>query len=111
MNRPAIFRIAEAGELTADERLSSLRSKPKATASGRSAGRARATRFLALSTVALLTLATSANFTNTANAAGPSNQILIGLVTKTEVNPYFVKLRQSATAEAEKNGAKLLARF
>ena len=35
------------------------------------------------------------------------DQILIGLITKTEVNPYFVKLRQAATAEAEKHGAKL----
>ena len=42
-------------------------------------------------------------------AAG--DQIVIGLVTKTEVNPYFVKLRQAATAEAEKQGAKLIARF
>ena len=43
-----------------------------------------------------------------ARAAG--DQIVIGLVTKTEVNPYFVKLRQAATAEAEKQGAKLIAR-
>jgi ABC-type sugar transport system substrate-binding protein len=43
--------------------------------------------------------------------AASSDQILIGLVTKTEVNPYFVKLRQSATAQAEKRGAKLIARF
>jgi fructose transport system substrate-binding protein len=46
---------------------------------------------------------------STAKAAG--DQIVIGLVTKTEVNPYFVKLRQAATAEAEKQGAKLIARF
>jgi fructose transport system substrate-binding protein len=104
MNHPAISRIAEA-----DETSSGLQTKSKATASSRHS--ARATRCLALSAVALLALATTANLTNTANAAGPSNQILIGLVTKTEVNPYFVKLRQSATAEAEKNGAKLLARF
>ncbi|HEX6563158.1 MAG TPA: substrate-binding domain-containing protein [Chthoniobacterales bacterium] len=45
----------------------------------------------------------------TANAAG--DQVVVGLVTKTEVNPYFVKLRQAATAEAEKQGAKLIARF
>ncbi|HXM26795.1 MAG TPA: substrate-binding domain-containing protein [Chthoniobacterales bacterium] len=45
-----------------------------------------------------------------ANAA-PSDQITIGLVTKTEVNPFFVKMRQAATAEAEKQGAKLIARF
>src|SRR5258708_4805457 len=43
--------------------------------------------------------------------AALSDQITIGLVTKTEVNPYFVKLRQAATAEAEKQGAKLIARF
>jgi fructose transport system substrate-binding protein len=54
-----------------------------------------ATLFVAASTVA--------------NAAG--DEILIGLVTKTEVNPYFVKLRQAAAAQAEKQGAKLIARF
>src|SRR5215469_8086518 len=53
-----------------------------------------------------------AGFTQRADAAGASkDQILIGLVTKTEVNPYFVKLRQAATAEADKQGAKLIARF
>jgi fructose transport system substrate-binding protein len=30
-------------------------------------------------------------------------------VTKTETNPYFVKLRESAQAEADKSGAKLIA--
>jgi len=43
--------------------------------------------------------------------AAAGDQIVIGLVTKTEVNPYFVKLRQAATAESEKQGAKLIARF
>ncbi|HSZ80338.1 MAG TPA: hypothetical protein VK775_23230, partial [Chthoniobacterales bacterium] len=55
-----------------------------------------------------LVLATFNGLTTPARAA---EEILIGLVTKTEVNPYFVKLRQAATAEAEKHGAKLLARF
>jgi fructose transport system substrate-binding protein len=59
----------------------------------------------------LLALATLAVFPTSSNAVGSKDEILIGLVTKTEVNPYFVKLRQAATAEAEKNGAKLLARF
>jgi fructose transport system substrate-binding protein len=43
-----------------------------------------------------------------ANAA--DEKILVGLVTKTEVNPYFVKLRQAAAAEAAKDGATLIAR-
>jgi fructose transport system substrate-binding protein len=45
------------------------------------------------------------------NAAEPTDQILIGLITKTEVNPFFVKMRQTAAAAAEKHGAKLIARF
>jgi fructose transport system substrate-binding protein len=49
--------------------------------------------------------------TITVNAADASGEILIGLVTKTEVNPFFVKMREAAAAEAEKQGAKLIARF
>ncbi len=45
--------------------------------------------------------------TGAASAAG--GEIKVGLVTKTETNPFFVKLRESAKAEAEKSGAKLIA--
>jgi fructose transport system substrate-binding protein len=45
---------------------------------------------------------------SSARAAG--NQIMVGLVTKTEINPYFVKLRQAAAAEAAKDGVTLIAR-
>jgi fructose transport system substrate-binding protein len=64
------------------------------------------------SVLRLLLLAAFAGAAMTANAAdAPKDQILVGLITKTEVNPYFVKLRQAAAAEAEKQGAKLIARF
>jgi fructose transport system substrate-binding protein len=43
--------------------------------------------------------------------AAEADQIQIGLITKTEVNPFFVKMRQAAEAEAKKHGAKLIARF
>ena len=33
--------------------------------------------------------------------AAESDQIQIGLITKTEVNPFFVKMRQAAEAEAK----------
>src|ERR1700693_1971128 len=66
---------------------------------------------LAFGALALSTIAPFAGLATSASAAESSGEILIGLVTKTEVNPYFVKLRQAATAEAEKHGAKLLARF
>ncbi len=55
---------------------------------------------LKLSIVAVsLSLATSAAF-----AAQP----VIGLITKTETNPFFVKMKEGAQAEAKKLGAKLL---
>ncbi len=50
-------------------------------------------------TLSALALATSAAF-----AAEP----VIGLITKTESNPFFVKMKQGAEAEAKKLGAKLL---
>ena len=47
-----------------------------------------------------LALATSSVF-----AAG---EPVIGLITKTETNPFFVKMKEGAQAEAKKAGAKLL---
>lgn len=44
-----------------------------------------------------------------ASGGSGGGQIKIGLVTKTDSNPYFVKLRDSAKAEASKKGAKLIA--
>lgn len=41
--------------------------------------------------------------------SGSGGQIKIGLVTKTETNPYFVKLRESAAAAAKAKGAQLTA--
>ncbi|WP_394298050.1 substrate-binding domain-containing protein [Streptomyces griseus] len=38
-----------------------------------------------------------------------SGKVKIGLVTKTETNPYFVTLREAASAAAKENGAKLIA--
>jgi fructose transport system substrate-binding protein len=39
-----------------------------------------------------------------------AQEITVGLVTKTEVNPFFVKMRQAAADEAKAKGAKLIAR-
>ncbi|EWS62546.1 D-ribose-binding periplasmic protein precursor [Hydrogenophaga sp. T4] len=40
--------------------------------------------------------------------AAAQSQPVIGLITKTESNPFFVKMKEGATAEATKLGAKLL---
>src|SRR5215813_13630603 len=73
-------------------------------------GRWRSCRPIAIALLATVAAATIfAAVSTVANAAG--DEILIGLVTKTEVNPFFVKMREAAAAEAEKQGAKLIARF
>ena len=99
----------DAGALTAGQtdKKSDRSLKPGALSRARQA--AMAGLRVAVGTLSLATLAGVCGFATTANAA--DDQILIGLVTKTEVNPYFVKLRQAASAAAEKNGAKLIARF
>ena len=43
------------------------------------------------------------------NRTGEGGKIKIGLVTKTESNPYFVKLRDAARASADAHGAELIA--
>ncbi len=43
-----------------------------------------------------------------AGACAAANQPVIGLITKTETNPFFVKMKEGATAEATAKGAKLL---
>lgn len=42
------------------------------------------------------------------NVAFAADQPIIGLITKTETNPFFVKMKEGAEAEAKKIGAKLL---
>ncbi len=55
----------------------------------------------------LLTIALLSAFAATAASAADKEPI-IGLITKTETNPFFVKMKEGAHAEAKKLGAKLL---
>ena len=109
--RIATTRVADTDEISAGEtdKLTALAIGSKASDPARRGSRT-SFRF-AFGALALSTLTIFAGFTTSVSGAESSGEILIGLVTKTEVNPYFVKLRQAATAEAEKHGAKLLARF
>lgn len=43
-----------------------------------------------------------------APAAGGGEEIIIGLITKTDTNPFFVKMREGAQAKADELGVKLL---
>jgi fructose transport system substrate-binding protein len=42
------------------------------------------------------------------SSGGSSGQVQVGLITKTETNPFFVKMKEGATKEAQAKGAKLL---
>lgn len=41
-------------------------------------------------------------------ASGGTEQIVIGLITKTETNPFFVKMKEGAQAKADELGVKLM---
>jgi fructose transport system substrate-binding protein len=56
-------------------------------------------------TTAILALTALAFAASTAFA---QKQPVIGLITKTETNPFFVKMKEGAQAEAKKMGAKLM---
>src|ERR1700694_2741181 len=45
---------------------------------------------------------------NTPTAAGSPKPVIIGLITKTDANPFFVKMRQGAEREAAAKGAVLM---
>ena len=41
-------------------------------------------------------------------APGASGEIIVGLITKTESNPFFVKMKEGAQAKATELGVKLM---
>jgi fructose transport system substrate-binding protein len=55
--------------------------------------------------IALLVTAVGVLASSHVSAAGP---VVVGLITKTETNPFFVKMKEGAGAESKKLGAKLL---
>ena len=55
-----------------------------------------------------LTLIALAAITLTCSAAQAADQPVIGLITKTETNPFFVKMKEGAAEAAKASGAKLL---
>ena len=42
------------------------------------------------------------------STAASADGVVIGLITKTDTNPFFVKMKEGATAEAKAKGAKLM---
>jgi len=56
----------------------------------------------------LSTLGLAVALAGFASASFAAGQPIIGLITKTETNPFFVKMKEGAQAEAKKLGAKLM---
>lgn len=71
----------------------------------------RSARLFPLITVlATVVVASACTTTRTSGGdSGTGGPVKVGLVTKTETNPYFVKLRESAKAAAQAKGAELIA--
>ncbi|TDV47104.1 substrate-binding domain-containing protein [Actinophytocola oryzae] len=68
----------------------------------------RGPALVALVAVAALAVGCTSTKSGSDDAAG-DGKTKIGLVTKTDSNPYFVALREAAKAQADKNGAELVA--
>jgi fructose transport system substrate-binding protein len=64
-------------------------------------------QFHKVALVALVILALVGSM-NIATPTKAQSQILVGLITKTDTNPFFVKMKEGAQAAADKLGAKLM---
>jgi fructose transport system substrate-binding protein len=69
----------------------------------------RAVALTALALPALLAGCTSTKSGSSGGGGGSSDTVKIGLITKTDSNPYFISMRDAAQAEADKMGADLTA--
>ncbi len=64
---------------------------------------------LVAATAAVLTATAGVGSSHASTTERPqASQIVVGLITKTDTNPFFVKMRQGAQAEANAKGIKLL---
>jgi fructose transport system substrate-binding protein len=68
----------------------------------------RATALLAAAAVTTLALAACGGSSGGSSSSGDAGAVKIGLITKTETNPFFVKMKEGATKEAKAKGATLM---
>ena len=73
----------------------------------RARGSWRLAAVLAVSGALVLTTAACGK-SDSASGGGSGGQVVVGLITKTETNPFFVKMKEGAEKEAQAKGAKLL---
>jgi fructose transport system substrate-binding protein len=74
-------------------------------------GRTRASKGLlavGAATVIAVGVAACGSDNGSSGGGGGQEQVTIGLITKTEANPFFVKMKEGAQAQAKKDNVKLL---
>jgi fructose transport system substrate-binding protein len=75
---------------------------------GRPTGSRAVIAVAALGVVAVTAVAASAQQAPTREASTDAAAVKVGLITKDVTNPFFVKMKQGATAQAKKLGAQLI---
>ncbi|MFE1033569.1 substrate-binding domain-containing protein [Streptomyces sp. NPDC058807] len=71
--------------------------------------RAGFTALVLAATCGAMSAACTSEKVGSVSSGSSGDEVAIGLVTKTNTNPYFVELREAALAQADKRGAKLIA--
>src|SRR5437762_10971924 len=67
-----------------------------------------AAALLATALAAVLAVAACGKSSSSSSSGGGSGEIKLGLITKTETNPFFVKMKEGADKEAKARGARLM---
>ena len=70
--------------------------------------RRRTRRVMWIGALVALALLAAACAGRSSSGGSSGEQVQVGLITKTETNPFFVKMKEGATKEAQAKGAKLL---
>ncbi|MFI6359815.1 sugar ABC transporter substrate-binding protein [Streptomyces sp. NPDC050743] len=65
-------------------------------------------RAAAVTGVAALTLTACGSGSGSSSTSAGSGSVKVGLITKTDTNPFFVKMKEGAEKAAKENGAQLL---
>src|SRR5215212_9331944 len=65
-------------------------------------------RVAACSGIAALTLTACGSGSGSSSAGSGSGEVKVGLITKTDTNPFFVKMKEGAEKAAKAEGVKLM---
>lgn len=65
-------------------------------------------RTAAVAGVAALTLTACGSGSGSTSTGSDSGEVKVGLITKTDTNPFFVKMKEGAEKAAEAEGVKLM---